>query len=153
MLFVNNKKKIVLPTLLATVTLFSACSRMQVVPEDEQASPIVVQPPIAESPLPAGTVIVPPVITQPAEMPVNTANNNTHIVQAGEGLYGIARTYSLNFKDLAAWNQIPAPYTAINPGQVLILSPVAGATGVTTATGAGVTLSRLINNCCPTLKV
>ncbi len=128
MVFAHNEKKIVLPALLATVTLFSACSRMQVVPEEEQGSPVH-QPPAAEVPntLPPGTVIVPPVITQPAEMPGTTADNNTHVVQAGEGLYGIARTYGLNFKDLAAWNHVAPPYTAISPGQVLVLSPVAGA--------------------------
>jgi len=129
MVFAHTEKKIVLPALLATVTLFSACSRMQVVPEDEQGSPVVTQPPVATAPntLPPGTVIVPPIITQPAQMPGTTADNNTHVVQAGEGLYGIARTYNLNFKDLAGWNNIHEPYTAISPGQVLILSPVAGA--------------------------
>jgi len=122
-------KKIVLPTLLATLTLMSACSRMQVVPEDESGGAI---PPIVNtSPVilpPPGTVIVPPVVTQPAEFPtgVSAGNQQSHVVQPSEGLYGIARTYNLNFRDLAAWNNIPAPGYVIHPGQTLVLSPAGG---------------------------
>lgn len=59
-------------------------------------------------------------------------------VQRGETLYGIAFRNGVDFRDLAAWNNIPSPYT-IYPGQTLRLYPASGsrptATTPTVATG------------------
>ncbi|ALG67736.2 LysM peptidoglycan-binding domain-containing protein [Beggiatoa leptomitoformis] len=61
----------------------------------------------------------------------SVSSGNVHVVQRGESLYGIARLYNVDFRNIAAWNNIPAPY-AISVGQQLNLSP-AGTTGSTTA--------------------
>ena len=53
-------------------------------------------------------------------------------VQRGDTLYGVAFRNDIDFRDLAAWNNIGAPYT-IYPGQSLRLYPSGGvrvATGV-----------------------
>lgn len=55
-------------------------------------------------------------------------------VQRGDTLYGVAFRNGIDFRDLAAWNGIGAPYT-IYPGQSLRLYPSNGK-GVA-ATGAG----------------
>lgn len=94
----------------------AACSRTQVIPE--------------ESPPGTPPEIVPPVSmpgdgsAPPAGMP-SAGGTVMHTVQAGEGLYGIARQYGVNFRDIAAWNNIPPPYT-LHPGQSLVVSPPGG---------------------------
>jgi len=49
-----------------------------------------------------------------------------HKVQQGDTLYSIAWNYGLDYRDLAAWNNIPEPYI-IYPGQTLRLTPRPGA--------------------------
>lgn len=46
-----------------------------------------------------------------------------HIVNKGDTLYSIAWRYNFDYKEVAKWNQVNAPYT-IYPGQVLRLKPV-----------------------------
>ena len=46
--------------------------------------------------------------------------NKIHVVQKGETLYSIAWQYSHDYRKLASWNNIPAPYT-IFPKQKLKL--------------------------------
>ena len=46
----------------------------------------------------------------------------SHVVQAGDTLYGIAFRNSLDWREVARWNDIGEPYV-IQPGQVLRLSP------------------------------
>lgn len=46
-----------------------------------------------------------------------------HIVSEGDTLYSIAWRYNFDYKEVAIWNQIKAPYT-IYPGQVIRLKPV-----------------------------
>jgi lipoprotein NlpD len=58
-----------------------------------------------------------------------------HTVQAGETLYGIAFRYGLNVASLAAWNGL-GDGTLIRSGQVLRLSPPAGAPGGSGAAGS-----------------
>jgi len=109
--------------------LLSACSRNQVEPEDPSADPSLGTPP--------GTVVVDPVVIEPAPttnpttgvpvvvtptpVPGVPSSTGTHVVQPGEGLYGIARQYNLDYRQLAAWNNIFPPYT-LQPGQQLVLS-------------------------------
>jgi lipoprotein NlpD len=58
----------------------------------------------------------------------NTPNNSsqttkkTHIVQAGDTLYGISFRAGLNYKEVAGWNGIDEPYT-IKIGQRIRLTP------------------------------
>ncbi|MGH8027798.1 MAG: peptidoglycan DD-metalloendopeptidase family protein [Pseudoxanthomonas sp.] len=53
-------------------------------------------------------------------------------VQRGDTLFGVAFRNGIDYRDLAAWNNIPSPYT-IYPGQSLKLYPPGG--GRTTASG------------------
>ena len=62
---------------------------------------------------------------QPTPLPPSV--ENTHTVQPGESLFGIASQYGQNYKEVAAWNQIESPY-ALRPGQILTLSPPPGFT-------------------------
>ena len=55
-------------------------------------------------------------------------------VERGETLYGIAFRNGIDFRDLAAWNNIASPYT-IYPGQTLRLYPVGGSRPATTTAG------------------
>jgi len=48
-----------------------------------------------------------------------------HIVQRGETLYRISRRYGLNYRNIAAWNNIRPPYT-IWPGQQLLIHAPSG---------------------------
>lgn len=46
-----------------------------------------------------------------------------HIVSEGDTLYSIAWRYNFDYKQVANWNEVKAPYT-IFPGQVIRLKPV-----------------------------
>jgi lipoprotein NlpD len=50
------------------------------------------------------------------------SQRNLYTIREGESLYGIAWRYDLNYKDVASWNNIQAPYT-IYPGQRISLNP------------------------------
>lgn len=55
------------------------------------------------------------------QMPVKW-NPQDYTVKRGDTLYSIAWRYEMDFRDIAAWNQISAPY-AIYPGQRLRMAP------------------------------
>ena len=57
----------------------------------------------------------------PADRAATTAVAGGYVVARGDTLYGIAFRNKLDFRDLAAWNNIAAPYT-IYPGQPLRLA-------------------------------
>ncbi len=64
-----------------------------------------------------------PVHTTSRPAPASTAPRGpSHVVQAGDTLYGIAFRNSLDWREVARWNGIGEPYL-IQPGQVLRLSP------------------------------
>jgi lipoprotein NlpD len=69
--------------------------------------------PMAGSPAPRTASIAPGEASPPP---------GTHRVAQGDTLYGIAFRHDLDFRALAEWNAIAAPYT-IRPGQVLRLTP------------------------------
>lgn len=48
-------------------------------------------------------------------------NSQLYRVRAGETLYAIAWRYNLDYRELARWNNVSAPYT-IRPGQELVLT-------------------------------
>lgn len=58
--------------------------------------------------------------------PPASARPNTYTVQRGDSLYAIAWRYQLDYRDLAATNNIRDPYT-IYPGDVLNLRVIEGA--------------------------
>lgn len=113
-------------SLVLSVVFLAACSRFQVVP-DETATPtdngqITNQPPVV---LPQDPYPAPQTYPNPQPAPTNTYNGAYYTVQAGEGLYRIALNHGIaDYKQLAAWNNIPPPYN-ISPGQRLRMTPPA----------------------------
>ncbi len=77
-------------------------------------------PPVVEAPAP-----VPP--ETPVEMPVPT-----HAVKRGETLVSIALQYGLDYRELAAWNNIVNP-NRVEIGRVLVLAAPAGSAPIVTA--------------------
>jgi lipoprotein NlpD len=57
--------------------------------------------------------------------PIVRWDSQVYRVNKSETLYAIAWRYRLDYRDLARWNNIPAPYR-IYPGQELVLSDPAG---------------------------
>ena len=78
--------------------------------------------------LPAKPAPAKPAAAKPADTPVPT-----HTITRGETLVGIALQYGLDYRELAAWNNIANP-NVINVGQVLVLAAPKRAPGGTVAT-------------------
>ena len=96
--------------LVGVVIMLQACSR---------AAAPVQQRQVVEEPEPVTTQRSIPV--KPSQERRNLTNNSGfHVVEKGDTLYSIAFRYSKDFKNVAAWNSIPSPYT-IYPGQVIRL--------------------------------
>lgn len=106
------------------VLALNGCSQMYV-PEDDSDETTATPTTGMDNP-PAGTVVVLPTVT--GETIPNTPTTTTvtqpstggmtHVVQQGETLYRIGVQYGINYQQIAAWNNIPAPYS-LQPGQVL----------------------------------
>lgn len=64
---------------------------------------------------------------QAANVPVDYVLDGMriHVVQAGEGLYAIARQYEVTVDDLVEWNELTS--SALNLGQELVVGKVGGA--------------------------
>ena len=102
--------------LLITI-LLQACSGVGVAPvanrgEVKEAAPTTTQ---------RGTTTQ----SKPAPKAKSTIQNKSgyHIVGKGDTLYSIAWRYNYDYKAVASWNRINAPYT-IYPGQLIRLKPV-----------------------------
>jgi lipoprotein NlpD len=109
---------------LALVALLAAaCAARRPAPVSERATlppeATVAQPAPAPEPAP------------PVEKPLPT-----HTVKKGETLVGIALQYGLDYRELAAWNNIVNP-AAIKVGQVLVIAAPASATVATPLAPAG----------------
>jgi len=89
--------------LSAAALLLAACASTTVVREEPAPRPIY----SSSHPAPS----------RPAARP----RGPSHVVQAGDTLYGIAFRNSLDWREVARWNAIDEPYV-IQPGQVLRLS-------------------------------
>src|ERR1700688_1222027 len=90
--------------------MLAACAARRPAPvTDRMLAPP--SPPVAEAP-PASEV--------PADKPVAT-----HVVKRGETLVGIALQHGLDYRELAAWNNVTNP-NRIETGQVLVLAAPAG---------------------------
>ncbi|MGH8157048.1 MAG: peptidoglycan DD-metalloendopeptidase family protein [Rhodanobacter sp.] len=96
-----------LPSLIAMTAcvLFAGCTTMR--------SSVVVEPAPGSTYGRAGTAAM------PARTPIP---GGSYEVTKGDTLYSIAFRKGVDFRDLAQWNEIAAPYT-IWPGQRLMLSP------------------------------
>jgi len=106
---------------LALALVLAACASRQPAPVVDR------QPP---EPLPV--VQAPPAEPPPVEKPLPT-----HIVKPKETLVGIALQYGLDYRELAAWNNITNP-NALKVGQVLVVGPPSGpkpSPGATPLTG------------------
>ena len=53
---------------------------------------------------------------------INPKNSDNYIVQKGDSLYAIGFRFGIDYQQLAAWNEIEAPYW-LDEGQVIQLSP------------------------------
>jgi lipoprotein NlpD len=106
--------------LAAVVALAGGCAAKRPAPVAERTPP-------PKKPAPSLAVVKPePAVKPPAAAETRPA---FHIVRQGETLYSIALDYGLDYRELAAWNNIdPA---RIQTGQQLRLSPPAA--GVATA--------------------
>jgi lipoprotein NlpD len=91
---------------LAAVLVLTGCMTRPPAPVDERVPPVFVPPP-APPPLPVRAPEVPP---------------QMYTVKRGETLAQIALDHGLDYRELAAWNNIENP-NVIRVGQVLALSP------------------------------
>ena len=94
---------------VAMILFLAACAARRPAPVSERL-PV---PPAVEAPLP----VVP---EAPVEKPIAT-----HVVKKGDTLVSIALQYGLDYRELAAWNNITNP-NRIEIGQVLMLGVPAG---------------------------
>jgi lipoprotein NlpD len=99
------------PAMLAVTLLLAACGTMR--------SSVVVEP-TADGSYDRPAVNNYPI---PSRTPIP---GGSYVVLKGDTLYSIAFRKGVDFRDLAQWNGVPAPYT-IWPGQQLTLSPPAKA--------------------------
>ena len=105
------------PTLLAiavALALIAGCATRRPAPVVERQPPAPVAPPVVETKPPEP----PPVVAAPKPPP-------THIVKRGETLVGIALQYGLDYRELAAWNNI-TNFNVLAVGQPLVLAAPAG---------------------------
>ena len=96
-----------LAILALAAVLAAGCASRRAAPVVDRG-PEVAPPPVVEAPKPAPE---PP----PVEKPLPT-----HVVKPKETLVGIALQYGLDYRELAAWNNITNP-NALRVGQVLIV--------------------------------
>ncbi len=102
---------------LFIIILLQACSGVGVAPvanrgEVKEAVPTITQRGTATQSKPA-----------PNAKPTIQNKSGYHIVDKGDTLYSIAWRYNYDYKTVASWNKINAPYT-IYPGQLIRLKPV-----------------------------
>lgn len=81
------------------------------------------------APAPQPTIVewIPP--SQRQSAPPSGGTATYHTVQPGDTLYAVARRYGQNYRDIAAWNNIPPPYT-LRVGQSLQVSTGGGMTSM-----------------------
>jgi lipoprotein NlpD len=97
--------------ILAIALVLAGCAARRPAPvTDRMAAPP--GPPVAETP----SAPPPEVVEKPVA---------THVVKRGETLVGIALQHGLDYRELAAWNNVTNP-NRIETGQVLVLAAPAG---------------------------
>ncbi len=108
----------------ALVLMLAACAARNPAPVSDARPPVELKTPAAQQP---GSVQSS--ITLPA-VPVKPADpSKVHIIQRGDTMFSIAKQYGLDYRELAAWNNMVNP-TAIRLGDTLRLTrPDTGGTG------------------------
>lgn len=96
--------------LMLLVVLVASCAARRPAPVSDRTP--MPQPPGVEAP-------------QPAEPPAPEKPLPTHTVKRGETMVGIALQYGLDYRELAAWNNITNP-NVIAVGQVLVVAAPTG---------------------------
>ena len=97
--------------LIALALVLAGCAARRPAPvSDRMVAPP--SPPVAEAP--------PASAPEAADKPIAT-----HVVKRGETLVGIALQHGLDYRELAAWNNVTNP-NRIETGQVLVLAAPAG---------------------------
>ena len=102
--------KRLLPVVMVLVV--AGCASRQPAPVVDRAPLPIPAPPVAEAP-------------KPAEPPAPEKPIATHTVKRGETLVGIALQYGLDYRELAAWNNITNP-NVLAVGQVLVIGAPVG---------------------------
>jgi len=121
--------------LAVALAVAAGCATRQPAPVTDRLPPPA--PPKAEAARPAPA--------KPAEKPAPT-----HTVKKGETLVGIALQYGLDYRELAAWNELPN-VNVISVGQVLVLrapvgaAPPAGSVATPLAPGGPIEARPLAN--------
>ena len=113
--FSPNAFRVPLLRRIATVVLLlslAACASRQPAPVEERSSRPT---PAAAPPAPAQAAPAPKPVTEPDWRP------KTYVVKRGDTLYAIALDHGLDYRDLAAWNNL-GNINLIRPGQVLRLA-------------------------------
>ncbi len=123
MTFFRFSRSFRLLAVAAAALILASCMTRPPAPVSERIPP---PPEVIETAPP------PTVETPPAEAPPPT-----HIVTRGETLYQIALDHGLDYRDLAAWNNIEN-VNVIRTGRVLVLAPP-GEAGAAAASGGAVT--------------
>lgn len=101
------------PVIFAAVLVvmaFAGCAAHRPAPVIDRGSAAKVPPATAAKPSPKAAATVP------------ESRPETHTVRAGDTLFAIALDYGLEYRDIAAWNNIDNP-SVIRVGQVLRLRP------------------------------
>src|SRR5208282_1852054 len=76
--------------------------------------------------------VPPPAVALPGREPEPAPAPSTYVVKRGDTLYQIALDHGLDYRELAAWNNIEN-VNLIHSGQVLLLGPPGGSGGAVTA--------------------
>jgi lipoprotein NlpD len=109
---VKRASALLCAALAAALTLAGCSSRPVQAPVIERAPPAIDQP-------------TAPAVAVPAAPPVADTRPETYTVKRGDTLFSIALDHGLDYKELAAWNNLDNAHR-IRPGQQLRLKPPAG---------------------------
>jgi lipoprotein NlpD len=102
--------------LLVAVLALAACSAKRPAPVEDRG-----RPPAAAKPTPTAP--------SATSVPAPAAQADTYVVKRGDTLYSIALDNGVDWRELAAWNQITDP-SRMQVGQVLRVRPPPGPDGV-----------------------
>lgn len=101
--------------------LLSACSSMQEQPEIIPDNEVISNDSSTTYPVPSYDGSLESPSTTPAAS-TGTAGNY-YVVKRGDTIYSVASRYGRNYKDLASWNRLKAPYTLKQGQRLLVVSP------------------------------
>jgi LysM repeat protein len=99
--------------------LLSACSSMQEQPEIIPDNEVISNDSSTTYPVPSydGSLESPAI-------PASTGtSSNYYVVKRGDTIYSVASRYGRNYKDLASWNRLKAPYTLKQGQRLLVVAP------------------------------